>query len=123
MRAGGRSPALLKQLATLQEEAGRTKEAAATLERLNYIYPVEDEELHRRLGDLLLGNSDARGAIREFQAVIALKPLDQADAHFNLARACRSAGQLEAAKDQLLLALEAAPGYRPAQKMLLELSQ
>jgi tetratricopeptide (TPR) repeat protein len=123
MRAGGRSPALLKQLAKLQEEAGRTKEAAATLERLNYIYPVEDEELHRRLGDLLLGNSDARGAIREFQAVIALKPLDQADAHFNLARAYRSAGQLEAAKEQLLLALEAAPGYRPAQKMLLELSR
>ncbi len=28
-------------------------DAAATLERINYIYPVNDEELHRQLGDLL----------------------------------------------------------------------
>ncbi len=71
----------------------------------------------------MLETGDAPGAIREFQAVIALKPLDQAASHFDLARAYRRANRNDAAKDELLLALEAAPGYRPAQKMLLELSK
>jgi Tfp pilus assembly protein PilF len=49
--------------------------------------------------------------------------VDPATSHFNLAKAYRRANQPENARDELLLALEAAPGYRPAQKMLLELSQ
>jgi len=56
------------------------------------------------------------------KVVIALKPQDPAAAHFNLARAYRQADRVEDAKEQVLLALEAAPGYRPAQKMLLELA-
>ena len=48
-KVGGRSPETLKQLATLLEEAGDQKEAAAALDRLNYIYPV-DEELHQQAG-------------------------------------------------------------------------
>ncbi|MCC6862466.1 MAG: tetratricopeptide repeat protein [Bryobacterales bacterium] len=121
-KRGGRSPAALKKLATLLEESGRTKEAAAALERINYIHPL-DEELHRRLGGLWMSQGNLPGAIREFEAVIALKPADTAAAHFNLARALRAADRVERAKDELLLALEAAPGYRPAQKMLLELSR
>jgi len=117
---GGREPALIKKLAALLEELGRHKEAAQALNRLNAIHP-QDEELHRKLGDLLLAEGDAHGAIREYRAVIALKPLDAAAAHFNLAQACRQAHKLEEAREQVLLALEAAPGYRPAQKMLLEL--
>jgi len=120
--AGGRAPALIKKLAALLEELGRSKEAAQALNRLNAIYP-QDEELHRKLGDLLLAEGEADAAIREYRAVIALKPLDTAAAHFNLARACRQAHRLEEAREQVLLALEAAPGYRPAQKMLLELAE
>ena len=76
--AGGRSPRLLKKLARLEEQEGRKRDAALTLERLNYIYPVNDEELHRWLGDLWyeLGNIDA--AVREYSAVVAMKPLDRA---------------------------------------------
>jgi tetratricopeptide (TPR) repeat protein len=92
------------------------------LDRLNYIDPV-DEDLHRRLGDLWFAQNNIDGAIREYQAVIAGKPLDIAAAHFNLAKAYRSANRLDGARDELLSALEAAPGYRAAQKMLLELSQ
>jgi tetratricopeptide (TPR) repeat protein len=121
-RAGGRYPGLLKKLAALLEEAGRPKEAAAALERLIYIDPLDDE-LHRRLGELWLGLGDAPRAVREYRAVIARAPQDPAAAHFGLARAYRLGKQLDAARDELLLALEAAPGYRPAQKMLLELSQ
>jgi tetratricopeptide (TPR) repeat protein len=122
-RIGGRSPLLLKKLATLQEEQGNKKAAAETLARLNYIYPVNDEDLHRRLGDLHLAGNDLNGAIREYQAVVASKPIDQAASHFNLAKAYRMANRLNEAKEHVVLALEAAPGYRPAQKLLLELNQ
>jgi tetratricopeptide (TPR) repeat protein len=122
MRAGGRSPELLKKLAALLEEAGRGADAAAVLDRLNYIDPM-DPDLHRRLGDLWLAQGKTGGAIREYRAVIARSPMDPAAAHYNLARAYRAANRAGEARDELLIALEAAPGYRPAQKMLLELSQ
>ncbi len=121
-KVGGRSPDTLKQLATLLEEAGNRKEAADVLDRLNYIYPI-DEDLHRRLGDLWLGLGNTAGAIREYRAVLAKTPTDPAASHFNLAKAYRAADRSDAAKDELLLSLEAAPGFRPAQKMLLELSK
>jgi tetratricopeptide (TPR) repeat protein len=121
-RRGGRNPAALKKLAGLLAETGRKKEAAQALARINYVYPL-DEEAHRTLGGLLLDEGDAPGAVREFRAVVAAKPLDAASAHFNLARAYRVAKRNDDAKEQLILSLEAAPGYRPAQKMLLELSQ
>jgi tetratricopeptide (TPR) repeat protein len=121
-KVGGRSPDTLKQLATLLEEAGNRQEAAAALDRLNYIQPV-DEDLHRRLGDLWMGLGNTAGAIREYQAVLAKAPTDPAMSHFNLAKAYLTAHRSDAAKDELLLSLEAAPGFRPAQKMLLELSK
>ncbi len=121
-KIGGRSPETIKKLATLLDEAGRKKEAAEALERLNFVY-LHDEELHRRLGDLLLAQRDTDGAVREFSSVVAMKPQDTATAQYNLARAWREAGKTDLAKDALLSALEAAPGFRPAQRMLLELSQ
>jgi len=121
-KIGGRSPETLKKLATLLVEARRPADAAAVLDRLNYIDPI-DEDLHHRLGDLWFAQNNIEGAVREYQAVLAGKPLDPATAHFNLAKAYRRASRAENARDELLLALEAAPGYRPAQKMLLELSQ
>jgi tetratricopeptide (TPR) repeat protein len=120
---GGADPSVLKRLATIEENAGRQAEAAATLARLNYIYPVKDEELHRRLGDLLYGQKQYDGAIREYVAVVASHPIDKAGAQFHLAQAYLAAGQKDKAQESVLAALEAAPGYRPAQKMLLELNQ
>jgi len=121
-KAGGRSPDTLKQLATLLEEAGNRKEAAEVLDRLNYIQPV-DEELHRRLGDLWFALGNTPGAIREYRAVLAQTPTDPATSHFDLAKAYRASNQPAEAEDELLLSLEAAPGFRPAQRMLLELSR
>jgi Flp pilus assembly protein TadD len=119
---GGRSPYLIKKLATLEEEAGDPKKAAAALDRLNYIYP-EDEELHRRLGDLWLAQNNVTGAIREYKALIALKPIDPAASHYQLAKAYQVANRRGEARDEVLAALEAAPGYKPAQRLLLELSK
>jgi tetratricopeptide (TPR) repeat protein len=119
-KIGGRNPNALKQLASLEQEAGDAKEAAATLERINYIYPV-DEDLHRKLCDVLFDLHNATDDVRECSAVLAMHPLDQASAQFDVARAYFAAGQQDQARDHLLASLEAAPDYRPAQKLLLQL--
>jgi tetratricopeptide (TPR) repeat protein len=90
---------------------------------VNYIYPVNDEDLHRRLGDLLFAEKQYDGAIREYNARVASHPVDKAGAEFNLAQAYFAAGQKDKAQESVLAALETAPGYRPAQKLLLELQQ
>jgi tetratricopeptide (TPR) repeat protein len=121
LKAGGRTPETIKTLAKWLEEAGKKKEAADVLDRLNMIYPV-DTELHQRLGSLSLELKAPQEAIREFQAELARNPIDQAQAHYDLARAYKLDHQPEKAKDEVLAALEIAPGFRPAQKLLLELN-
>jgi tetratricopeptide (TPR) repeat protein len=120
-KMGGHRPETLKELASLEEELGKPAEAAATLDRINYIYPVNDENLHRRLGDLWFAQQNYPGAIREYAAVLAMHPLDRASAQFHLAQAYFAAGQRDKAEENVLQALEAAPSYRPAQKLLLQL--
>jgi tetratricopeptide (TPR) repeat protein len=121
MKAGGRRPAALASLAQLQETAGNPQAAAATLDRINFIDPAFDEDLHRRLGALWLAQKNYAGAIREYGAVVAFHPLDVAAAQYDLAHAYFEAGQRDKAEDAILASLEAAPNYRPAQKLLLEL--
>ena len=117
---GGENPATLKKLASLQEEMGQAQQAAATLDEINNIYPV-DEDLHRRLGDMWLKQNNNLGAVREYAAVVALHPLDKAGALYHLAQAYFAAHQLDKAEQNVLGALEAAPGYRPAQALLLQI--
>jgi cellulose synthase operon protein C len=118
---GGHQPQTLKELARLEELLGRPSDAAATLDRINYIDPAYDEDLHRHLGGLWLQAKNYAGAIREYRAVLALQPLDKASAEFDLAQACFAAGEHREAEDAVLASLEAAPGYRPAQRLLLQI--
>jgi tetratricopeptide (TPR) repeat protein len=119
-REGGRNPDTLKRLASLNEEAGNKQAAAEALARLNYIYP-NDGELHQRLGALYLDLGKSEAAIREYQALIAAKPIDIADANYRLALAYKGAGKRDQAREAVLNSLEAAPGYKAAQRLLLEL--
>jgi len=119
-KVGGRSPATLKQLANLQSDAGRKKEAVATLEKLNLIY-LEDEAAHQKQGELYLDLGDSAKAVREFQSILAGKPIDPAGSHYQLARALQMAKRNAEARDEVFAALETAPNYKPAQKLLLEL--
>jgi tetratricopeptide (TPR) repeat protein len=121
VKAGGRSPASLAELAQLEESLGKEAEAASTLDRINYIDPAYDADLHRRLGALWLKEKNYPGAIREYLAVVAFHPLDAAAAQLDLAQAYSKAGERDKALDAVLAALEAAPNYRPAQRLLLEL--
>jgi len=119
-RRGGESPGALRKLALLQEELGHAKDAAGTLDQMNFIYP-ENEQLHRKLGGLWLAQGNDAGAVREFQAVLAMKPLDMASAEFDVARAYYAEGDKAKAEERVLASLEAAPGFKPAQKLLLEI--
>ena len=118
---GGRDPDSIMLLAKELTAAGNRKEASAVLERLNYIYPMRSEQ-HQELGELWLEQDNAGGAIREFQALLAARPIDMAGAHYDLARAFDLNHQPEAARNELIDAMEIAPGFRPAQKLLLQLS-
>ena len=121
-KIGGRDRDVLKKLGKLLEEKGNKKEAAAVYDRINYFYPMQDEELHRKLGELWLEQKNNAGAVREFTAAVNSKPVDPAASWYNLARAQRASGNNAAAKESLVSALETAPGFRPAQKLLLELT-
>jgi tetratricopeptide (TPR) repeat protein len=120
--AGGSNVGALRELAQLEVENGHPKDASATLTELSFIYP-EDIESHRIYGKLLLTIGDSAQAVREDKAVLALDPSDAADAHYQLAAALQSAHRRVEAKDEVILALEAAPDFKPAQQLLLQLSQ
>jgi tetratricopeptide (TPR) repeat protein len=120
--AGGTNVGTLKKLARLEQQSGKSDQAQITLKKLIYVYP-EDEETHRLLGSLLLERGDAAGSVREYQAALILQPADVAESHYDLARALSAAHRTMEAKDEVLLALEAAPGFKPAQQLLLQLSQ
>lgn len=119
---GGTDVDLLKRLARDETDLGDLHGAASTLSKVNYIYP-EDEETHRMLAKLALSTGDVNTAVRESQAVLALKSGDPAETHYELARALDAANRPKEAKDQVILALEAAPDFKPAQQLLLKLSQ
>ncbi len=109
-----------KRLAFQLIDRSETVEAMQTLRELMYVNPFEPE-LHQALGDLYLEKDDVDAALTEFQVLLALKPHDLADAHFSLARALARSGQSDQAREQVVLALEIAPTYQPAQRLLLQL--
>jgi cellulose synthase operon protein C len=121
--AGGEDPVVLKHLAMLEMNGGNKAAAVGTLERINYIYPVNDVDLHLRLGDLLYEEKLYDRAAGEYSAAVASSPVDKAGAEFRLATAYFAAGHKNEAEESVLAALEIAPGYAPAQKLLLELHQ
>jgi len=118
---GGMSVASLLNLARLEQDAHQTQQSETTLRKLNYIYP-ENQEIHERLGELFLREGKAEAAVREYRAVLALTPADTAQAHYNLARALFAAHNDIEARNEVINALEAAPEFKPAQQLLLELS-
>jgi Flp pilus assembly protein TadD len=121
--AGGEEPAILKRLAIVDEQVGDPSGAIDALSKINYIYPVNDADLHRHLGDLLYSQKEYRQSAREYSSAVASHPVDKAGAEYLLAKALLADGRKAEAEESVLAALEVAPGYGPAQKLLLELHQ
>ena len=103
-------------LQALGDEAG----AAAILDRSMYIYPY-DAVIHARLAALYSKTGNRAGAVRERGAVVALGPVDRAEALYQLALAHHEAGDAAAARREVLRALEEAPNFDKAQGLLLDL--
>ena len=119
---GGYDPAALKQGSEWLLENGNQSQAIEMLHSVNLVQPL-DGELHGTLGELLLDSGNAGEALQEFQIALARNPHDMATAHFRVAQAYQILGQAEQARESLLLALDIAPAFRPAQKLLLELAR
>lgn len=111
----------LKKLAQLKAEAGDKARALELLRLSFYVNPFE-HAAHTQAGELHLDLGQPDRAIREFQAALANKPPNVAEAHYHLARAYLAAGKKPEAKRSVLRALEAAPGFDKAQDLLLELT-
>lgn len=99
---------------------GKKDKAAEILARAVYIYPY-DPPLHEELAALYEEQQNWPAAARARASVLALAPVDLADAHYRLAYAYARAGDKQAARYQVLRALERAPSFRDALELLLEL--
>ncbi|MEM9209349.1 MAG: tetratricopeptide repeat protein, partial [Pseudomonadota bacterium] len=117
---GGYEPDALKHYAQLLEERGDHSGAIAVLRTVAMVQPL-DNELHARLGGLYLETERAADALQSFEIVLAQGAFDKANAYFQVAQAHRALGNTDATRDNLLLALDVAPGYRDAQRLLLEI--
>src|SRR5687768_7730646 len=109
-------------LAEMLEQLGDRGGAAAALERAIWISPY-DPAVHTRLAEHLAATGDRAKAVRERRAIVALDPVDRAEARYQLARALFDAGDRTAARREVLLALEEAPSFERAQTLLLELQR
>jgi len=109
-------------LAEMLEQLGDRAGAAAALERAIWISPY-DPAIHTRLAEHLTAIGNRAKAVRERRAVVALDPVDRAEARYQLARALADAGDRAAARREVLGALEEAPSFERAQALLLELQR
>ncbi|GIV60570.1 MAG: hypothetical protein KatS3mg043_1659 [Rhodothermaceae bacterium] len=108
-----------RELAALHRAAGRTEAARRYLERTLDVEPL-DAPTHAALAELYTEAGDLERAVRARRAVVALDPVDRARALYLLAEALYRNREHDAARRTVLQALELAPGFRDAQRLLLQ---
>jgi tetratricopeptide (TPR) repeat protein len=115
---------LARKLAALMRESGVTElpKLQPVFQRIVAIDPF-DADAHASLGRLSMQANQPETAVREFKAVVALGPVDQAAAYTDLAESYFKSGKRADARKQTLAALEIAPSYERAQDLLLKLSE
>ena len=116
---GGYEPGALKRYASMLVARDEPSLAIDVLTTVAMVQPL-DNELHAELGKLFLETDRAEDALQSYEIVLAQGTFDKASAYFNIARAHRALGNDDATRDNLLLALDVAPGYRDAQRLLLD---
>jgi hypothetical protein len=92
----------------------------ATMERAMYISPY-DPVMHQKLAEQYAANRAWPQAVRERRVIVALQPVDMAEARYQLALALYSAGNKAEARREVLRALEVAPNFAKAQDLLIKL--
>jgi tetratricopeptide (TPR) repeat protein len=117
-RAGGREPAVLEPL--VKRLTGEMQLAVA--QTLAITLPLRGD-VRSSFGEALLAAGLTAQAASEFEVALALAPHDRAEAHYQLARALAADRQLDRARREVLLALEIAPRYSAALRLLLQLQE
>ena len=110
------------RLSELMAKQARWPEAKSAAERALQINPLLPAA-HRLLATACEKSTDQQGLIAALSALAELDSIDPADTHFRLAQAHFQVSQIELAKRQVLMALETAPRFRAAQKLLLQIDE
>lgn len=114
-------PANLR-LVELQTEASDWAALDQTTARLFAIDPLL-EQPHSTRAIVAEKRNQPAVAARAFERLLLLEPDDPADIHYRFAKSLAAQGQYTEAKRQTLMALEEAPRFRDAHRLLLELVQ
>jgi tetratricopeptide (TPR) repeat protein len=120
-RQGGRNVPAMHALARRLVERDQLAQAADVQRTVVRTAPLVGSH-HAFLGEQLRKLDVHDEALSEFRAVLALGPHDRATAHYNVAAALHALDQGDAAKRELLQALEIAPRFKPALALLLEMN-
>jgi tetratricopeptide (TPR) repeat protein len=107
----------LLELAAQAEDWPAVKANAFRMLAVNPLVRTPHEQLAKAAEAL----GDTEEAIAAYRAVLALAPFDLAETHFRLAHLLHAQGDREEAKRQTLMALEEAPRFRAAHRLLLEI--
>ncbi len=109
-----------RQLAALAEETGDEARLRRAHELIIEIDPF-DPAPHQTLGRLAMARDDHAVAAREFEVSLAIGPLDRVATQIDLAESYLAAGRTDAAKREVIAALETAPSYERALELLLRI--
>ncbi len=101
----------------LDSESGDWQPVAKNAERFLAVNPLLPQP-HRFLGTASEALGDSKRAVRSYETLLKLDPRDPADVHFRLAKLLHQAGD-PGARRHVLEALEEAPRYREAHRLLL----
>ncbi len=108
-----------RELSALHEKRGDAARALSLLARSRTSAPYDAEALVR-MAELSAAQGDFAGEVEARRALLALNPVDKANAYFLLARSLYNNAQITQAKRAVLQSLEIAPGFREAQQLLLD---
>ena len=117
---GGYDPATIAEYATWLRDNGNLAKAADTQARIAWVAPLAAESAVT-LAEWRIELGDGDAARIALERALALEPYDRARVLYLKAQAEVLADDRVAAQATLLDALDIAPGYRDAQKLLLEL--
>ena len=111
-----------QRLMEIDSRNGSWEDVALHAERMLAVQPLHSQP-HEMLAvaSRHLGRSDV--VVRSLQALLEMEPTDPAETHFELAAALHAVGDVKTAKRQVLMALDYAPRYQDALRLLLTLTE
>ena len=107
------------ELAGLYLDQGNIDRATYYYERSLEVAPY-DREVHAQLATLYTNQQQYSKAVQARRSILGLNPVDRAEAFYQYALSLQADTRQPEAKRAVLQALELAPGYREAQKLLLQ---